>query len=359
MQRTKYPKKNKNIEQQIDDRFNIITTKKEIELLSSGCNLLDCALGGGYPLGGIVNLVGDNSTGKTLLALELIFSCIKQYDNNFVWRYNDAESGLYFDTKNIYNFVFSDNNLCHSQTVEEFNADIRKFLKKIKPNQKALYVVDSLDGMDISTEIERVNKNLDNPDKKAKESYGMGMQKYLSQFFRHISDELKNKNCLLLILSQVRYNIGVMFGRKFTRSGGKALDHYASQIIWLAQTDKNIKGKRNRVVGITIKAKLDKNKIGRPFRECFINILFDMGVDNISTNVDFLYDLKTDTGKEKKVSTLNPISWETEKFAFTEKEKFIKYIEDNKQEKELNNKVKELWYDIEKEIAPINRKRKF
>ena len=37
---------------------------------SSGSDLLDLALGGGFPWGKVVNIVGDKSTGKTLLAIE-------------------------------------------------------------------------------------------------------------------------------------------------------------------------------------------------------------------------------------------------------------------------------------------------
>jgi RecA/RadA recombinase len=39
-----------------------VSEKPGINFISSGCTLLDCALGGGYAIGRIVNFVGDNST---------------------------------------------------------------------------------------------------------------------------------------------------------------------------------------------------------------------------------------------------------------------------------------------------------
>ena len=43
---------------------NVYFGSKEIEFIRTGCTLLDCVVGGGWPLGRIVNIVGDKSTGK-------------------------------------------------------------------------------------------------------------------------------------------------------------------------------------------------------------------------------------------------------------------------------------------------------
>ena len=41
-----------------------------VECFSSGAVLLDLVLGHGWPIGRIINIVGDRSSGKTLLAIE-------------------------------------------------------------------------------------------------------------------------------------------------------------------------------------------------------------------------------------------------------------------------------------------------
>jgi RecA/RadA recombinase len=53
--------------------------KEHIDFIKSGCVLLDCVLGGGWPLGRMANLVGDKSTGKTLLAIEAMANFKRQY----------------------------------------------------------------------------------------------------------------------------------------------------------------------------------------------------------------------------------------------------------------------------------------
>lgn len=50
------------------DVYGVVEAKPKT--FSTGCVLLDSALGGGWPYGRMVNVVGDKSTGKTLLAIE-------------------------------------------------------------------------------------------------------------------------------------------------------------------------------------------------------------------------------------------------------------------------------------------------
>ena len=44
--------------------------RQVLDFIPTGCTLLDCVLGGGWPLGRISNVVGDKAVGKTLLAIE-------------------------------------------------------------------------------------------------------------------------------------------------------------------------------------------------------------------------------------------------------------------------------------------------
>src|SRR6476659_1259045 len=44
--------------------------KNDVDFISSGCKMLDLALGGGWAEERIINIVGDKSSGKTLLCIE-------------------------------------------------------------------------------------------------------------------------------------------------------------------------------------------------------------------------------------------------------------------------------------------------
>lgn len=328
---------------------------KKIDYLSTGSLLFDLVLGGGLPVGKIVNLVGDKSTGKTLLSIELIAHSRLLLGDKLKWFYDDAEAGFSFDTEKMYGFsVVADDNDC-SYTVEDFDRNLQQKLSELEDDEYLIYVLDSLDSLTTDSELKRIKKEKNQVESGSdvSGSYKLEKQKFMSEFFRIKRREIKNKKCLLVIISQVRSNIGVTFGRKLVRLGGKALDFYSACVIWLSEVEKYYKKKR--CIGICVKAKCDKNKIGKPFRECYMDILFDYGLDNVTSNVRFLYDLKTDTGKNKNLKT-QKIKWGGKEFNV---EGLVRYIEKNNLENELTEKVADKWREIEDSISSEGRKNRW
>lgn len=286
---------------------------------STGADLLDELVGGGeskgFPAGRIVNFVGDKSSGKTFLALEVIAAAKQKYKDKLKWVYDDSESGFSFDTKRLYGFEImpiNKDDRIKSDTVETAYCNVRKFFSSLSENQFGIYVIDSMDGLS-SKQMnqladEQYKSFISDKDEKEKGSYKMGKAKYLSDtFFPQLADLIETKNGLLIIVSQVRTNIDPMSFEKFTRAGGKALDFYCHTVLWLANINK-IK-RKDRPVGVTVKAKNTKSKTPRPYRECYLTIYFDYGLDNISTNIDFLFDLRTPSGQLQKEKV---ITWDAE-----------------------------------------------
>ena len=96
-----------------------------------------------------------------------------------------------------------------------------------------------------------------------------------------------------MCISQTRDKIGVTFGEKHTRSGGKALQFYASQVLWLShlgQIHKTVAGVK-RTIGIEIRGKVKKNKIGVNYREANFNIEFGFGIDDLQASVAWLQEI--------------------------------------------------------------------
>ena len=320
--------------------------------IPTGCTLLDLILGGGYPVGKIVNIVGDKSSGKTLLAAEAIAKARAMYGDRLKWIYDDAEAGFSFNTKQLYGFEITKEGQC-STTIEDFMLRLKSACMDSKDDELLVYVLDSLDSLTSEAELKRQKKReraLEKGEEADVGTYGLEKQKMLSELFRLLRRDIKDKNCLLIIISQVRSNIGVMFGEKYIRTGGKALDFYASQILWLAEAEKHYK--EGRVVGVTIKAKAKKNKISRPFREGFLELLFDYGIDDIATNIQYLYDLKTPAGKTKS----EKLNWDGKPFIMRG---LVKHIEKNSFETELRKRVAEKWNQVEDSISSKERKKKY
>jgi recombination protein RecA len=269
----------------LEDPENFFSVPNEnLEFISSGCEVLNRVLGGGYVFGRMTNIVGDKSTGKTLLCIEACANCLNQYPDVKIY-YREAEAA--FDESyaealgmpvNSIDFGDPDKPL---ETVEDLFEDLNRILDKLGKDDLALYVLDSLDAL---TDRAEVARGIDEG------SFGASKAKKLSEFFRRTIRKLEKKKLCFIVVSQVRDNIGVMFGDKHTRSGGRAIDFFASQILWLSQiktvtrTIKRIK----RPVGIEVRARCKKNKIGLPMRECEFKIIFGYGIHDLGANLSYL-----------------------------------------------------------------------
>jgi len=340
----------------MDIENTILHKSKETRSLvcfPTGSDLMDIQVGGGvtkgYPVGNFINIIGDTSTGKTFLACEIVAASYYKYKEKLKWVYDDCESGFTFDTKKLYGveiMPLNKDKRIKSKTVGELYCNIRLFLEALKEDELGIYIVDSLDSLASDEEIERANIRFESFKKNKKfdkKSYGMEKASYLSkEFFKQLAWMAEDTCALVIIISQIRHNVDPMSFEKFTRSGGKAMDFYAHTALWLAKVEDIIR--KGIPVGAVTKAKNTKSKTPRPRRSAFVKLLFDYGIDNIQSNIDYLYDFLTPRGKLIK----NPSGeWDGENMS---RLNLIKYIEENKLEKELKKRTAEKWEAIEESV---------
>lgn len=337
--------------------------------IPSGSDLIDKVLGGSFPFG-IVNIVGDSSSGKSFLSGECLAKAFHLFKGEMDWFYDDVEKGYRFNTKKLYNMDILNGGFLkqtkRSHTIEDFERNLQYILEKKDPKRPFVYVLDSFDALTTEEEIAYRKKKLKSRTKKEDDdesssnkkeagSYNLSKQKENHAIFRTRVREIEENNILLIVVSQVKEAIGISFGRKLYRTGGKSLDFYPNIVFWLAEAEKYKKQKR--AVGICVKVQGQKTRNDKPFRECYVDLLFDYGIDNVSSNLKFLYDLKTDKGKDKAIVTKGEaVEWEGEKYSFDE---IIVYIEDNNLEDELKKRTLEKWDQIEAEISSDHRKSKW
>lgn len=286
--------------------------KTNIDFVSSGCALLDCALGGGFALGRTANVVGDKSTAKTGTATEVMINFTMAYPDGDV-AYREAEAAwdnAYAEAMGLpidkIDFGDLDKPI---QTIEDFIRDFEAFVdQQTKKKKPGLYILDSLDSI---SDDEEMDNDI------SKGTYGMAKAKKLSIMFRKMTRKQEKANVLLLVISQVRENIGAgLFGEKYKRSGGKALDFYCSQVVWLANMGmlKRSINKVERPYGIKLKASVKKNKVAMPFREAQFTFEFGFGTNDLLASATWLdevdrldaFDLKKTEFKEyiKEISAM-------------------------------------------------------
>jgi recombination protein RecA len=332
-----------------------------VEFISSNSTLLNLAVsgkgkGGGWARGHIINLVGDGSSGKTLLALEALawafYNITKTASALFppvkkiYLVYTNVEAVMDFPLQKMFGPSFKKSvEWISTGTIEEFGRDYTRRVMALKEGEFLLYILDSYDALTSEKGKERFQKAAEK-DKEEDASYGTEKAKYGSaSFFANICDISKGKDATLIIVSQIREKINAMFGEKYYRAGGKALDFYTHQVCWLAEFQKMKKTFHSveRVYGIRIRAKVKRNKVAKPFRESDTNIVFDYGIDDISSMINFLW------GPEAK-----KINFDGNNF---DRPDFIDYIEENELEELLMEEVEKEWKLIDEKVTPVRKKR--
>jgi RecA/RadA recombinase len=322
-------------EQQIG---NYIISEEPLDFISTGCKLLDCTIGGGLPLRRISNFVGDKSTNKTGIGIEVMANFRKKFPDGKIW-YHEAESAFDLSyAKELGMPVDSNVTIIEDiETIAGFQKQIYNAIDIVQKNEvPGLYVLDTLDAMKIDPS--EMNEGYDAARRAA----------LINSLITNLAGDLKRANMHLLLISQIRENIGAgLFGDKYRRSGGKALDFYASQVVWLAVKDKikQVYKGQTLVSGINVKFSVKKNKIGLPFRVCEVPVMFYYGMHNVLASLEWLKEIKN--GLEE----LNILPKDVKQIADE-----IRDTRDIEKENLINATVEKYWDEINQEFLPKVKK---
>lgn len=350
--------------------------ERDDDLLPTGSTLLNLALSenpyGGWVKGSIANVIGDSHAGKSFLVWQTLAELAN--DDKFdPYRliYDDCEAALHFAVVKLFGsraerrVDYGDEH--RTELVEKCFFRLKDLLRP-KKGQKAprpmVYVVDSLDGLSSREELDKKEAEIgkrDYPDK----------PRILSEQLKQVASLVADTRSLVLIVSQTRQNIGVMFGAKRRRSGGDALRFYSTHELWLA-----VRGHirvKERDVGTQVRVRVAKNKLTGKQREVEFPILVDYGIDDLGSMVDWMLEerfwVHKKVEKKKEEAELS----EEEKKKRQQEPKIIKAssdlgfdgtreeviggVEERGLADDLRQIVAKCWMRVEAEIASNRRPR--
>ncbi|BBG30542.1 recombinase RecA [Zymobacter palmae] len=237
--------------------------------VSTGSLGLDIALGiGGLPYGRIIEIFGPESSGKTTITLSVIAQAQKQ---GKTCAFIDAEHAL--DPSYAAKLGVNLDDLLVSQPdTGEQALEICDML--VRSGSVDVIIVDSVAALTPRAEIEGEMGDAH-----------VGLQaRLMSQALRKITGHIKNANCLVMFVNQIRMKIGVMFGNPETTTGGNALKFYASVRLDIRRIGSVKQG--DEVVGNETRVKVVKNKVAPPFRQTEFQIMYGRGIYHAGEVID-------------------------------------------------------------------------
>ncbi|WLD59235.1 recombinase RecA [Salinispirillum sp. LH 10-3-1] len=241
----------------------------KIPAISTGSLGLDIALGiGGLPKGRVVEIYGPESSGKTTLTLQVIAEAQK---SGGTCAFIDAEHAL----DPIYAAklgVNVDDLLVSQPDTGEQALEIADML--VRSNAVDVVIIDSVAALTPKAEIEGDMGDTH-----------VGLQaRLMSQALRKITGNIKNANCLVVFINQIRMKIGVMFGSPETTTGGNALKFYSSVRLDIRRIGTVKEGEE--VIGSETRVKVVKNKVAPPFKQAEFQIIYNKGIYRLGEVID-------------------------------------------------------------------------
>lgn len=246
---------------------------QDIECSSTGSLGLDLAIGGGFPKGRIIEIFGQESSGKSTITLHAIAECQKK-----------GGIALYVDSENSFDRKYAKAlgvDLGLVLLVQESSAEkALNMVESIVRDQAAdIIIIDSVAALvpqkEIDGDMGDANMGL--------------MARLMSQALRKLTGIVHKTGVTVIFINQLRDKIGG-YGSPHVTTGGNALKFYASVRLEVKRSSQ-VKNGEDIVASETI-VKVVKNKIAPPFKTAQFQIKFGMGINKASEIIDFALGLE-------------------------------------------------------------------
>jgi recombination protein RecA len=330
--------------------------------LSTGCLLLDLAISGGktkyggIPGGTILEIYGENSSGKTTILGELWGSAQRAGGET---KFLEPEAKIDVDYLRTFGIEVKLADIIRPSTVTEVEyfmigalettgsgktASTKRSLDKAwrpEPENINYAGLDSIASLASETEMLRGDK------------MGQKKPKDMSEMFRRISDHIARYNIIFACSNQVRVNNdnGVL-----EPTGGVATSFYTTVRIGLFKgkdltKDAKLEGQEDKhkdvlVYGQDVYFYILKNHLDNPRRKGKLRMIFNYGIDDLGTNLEWL---STHGGVPelagKKYAAPFPHA--------------LKWCEENNLENEVREHVVERWRKLEDQRPTRKNKVRF
>ena len=252
--------------------------------IPTGIAPLDAKLGGGLPVGRIVEIYGPESQGKSTLMCHMFAECQKKggiavlIDSETSFEKNRAvKLGVDMDKLLI----------IEAETLERGFTIIHMVIDKLRTHKELdgkpiLIAWDTIAGT--PTDIEMENRS--DPKKNQWAEGRAPKPQIIKKGLNRLNKDLSRHSACLLIVNQVIDNISP-YGERELTTGGRGLKHLASLRLRIGKVHDRKTGERK--IGIDVCILIKKSKICWPFQKTTVPLYFDSGYDS-DLSILFAFD---------------------------------------------------------------------
>lgn len=253
---------------------------------------------GGFVKGKLYELMGWEGTGKSTICGHTVAECQKAGGKVLYIDGEHAVDKLYFEALG----VDTDELLIAQPSCGEEGFNIA--LELIETGELSLVIIDS-----DSSLIPK--KMLDGDVGDSTIGYKARLN---SNAYPKLKTALSTHNVCVIVISQYREKIGVMFGNPTTTQGGHALKFYSDCRI---EVSRSLAKEGDVTYGNLTKVKAVKNKMSPPYRAASFDIVYGKGIDKFAELMElgYNYDVLYKRG--------DVITYNEEKFKYSEFETLL------------------------------------
>ncbi len=266
-------KKVKELQKKFGDEVIQVGFQREIEWISTGVLDLNLATHphsgtGGIPRGRIVEIYGKKGSGKSTIAYSTIGEAQKEGLKCTLF---DAENAFNPGWAKMFGVDPDDMVFCYEQE-GEMVLDIIEAMAY--DGSYDLLVIDSVAALASRKELE---------DAMGDEHVGLH-GKMWSKAMRKLKAPLAKSNTTLILINQLREDVGKMFGNPEIRPGGRAIGFYGDLVFNVKDNGEfsSGKGRERDVYGHQISVVVKKNKVGISRGIAHIDLYYRSGFDYTS-----------------------------------------------------------------------------
>lgn len=297
--------KEMNLVEQLAKEGLVSEVTKNRQCVSTGCLALNRILSGkydgGFPFGGMSQILGGSSTAKSAILLNTLGAAQKQ---GFITVLDDCENSHSEEFGNIFGIDDDELVYANSYYVEEAFDSAEKRIKSIRekdPDTPIVYGLDSLAVLQTQDEWEAGKGKEEKKKNRYEQSNtdGMVRARIMGACLRRLGPVLKENNVALIFINQVREKMTMYGDPEVAAAGGRALEFYLLTSIKTTSNKNFAKiggsgdvllddGSKEDAAGIKGKIKCVKNKTTIPYQSCDFKLVFGEGMDPLYGVTKFL-----------------------------------------------------------------------